>query len=69
MVAAAGELTTKADHNGTRHGPIPADVLVVQHQVTVSDSPAVLCKQGIIDPAGLILALQQRSTPQVIAHH
>jgi hypothetical protein len=27
-------LTTKADHNGTRHGPIPADALVLQNQVS-----------------------------------
>src|SRR5450755_395114 len=29
-----GALTTKADHNGTRHEPIPADALVAQHQVS-----------------------------------
>jgi hypothetical protein len=27
-------LTTKADPNGTRRGPIPADALVAQHQVS-----------------------------------
>jgi hypothetical protein len=35
VAADAGDaLTTKADHNGTRHGAIPADALVAQHQVS-----------------------------------
>ena len=41
-------LTTKADHNGTRHVPIPADASMAPSQTSDSpDSPGVFCKQRI----------------------